>query len=339
MSNTAGVPNLNSFAQAKKCFEQSTPIRGNKDKVRPLGYRRYHYMASIEMPDADTVVLKYFGQPFVTWRSDDSFTITNSVYNSAYTAQHLMFFLPRVWRTEWNETRMTVTNKGKAWLMPHGSVFQFVKAGDDFELVNKPVAHAIRKKRGADRKLMEKCAPFFDWLSVVLSIGDRITKTESDWAQDKLRTQSGLKSSDWYREQWRTKVSNRTHPDDVTTERAQQMQNDYRMSDCVPSYASYYRSLRVFNTVSCEKFMQWVEGDDAEYWVLAMNLIGERAGARRWADSEYQFILTVNQAANYVMEIARHVNRDTVFFTEQLPDGVVPSRNNSQYMNAHVFSS
>jgi hypothetical protein len=84
--------------------------------------------------------------------------------------------------------------------------------------------------------------------------------------------------------------------------------------------------------------MQWVEGDNAENWVLAMNLLGERAGKRTWRE-DYRYDLSVGQAIAYVLEVARHVNRDTVFFNEQLPDGVVPSRNNSHYMNTHVFSS
>jgi hypothetical protein len=338
MSNTAGVPVLSSFAQAKARYEGTMPIRGNKDKVRPLGYRRYHSMASIEMPDADTVVLKCYGQPFVTWKSDDSFTITNSVYQSAYTAQHLSFFLPRVWYTRWNATRMTVTKNGKAWLMPYGSVFHFAKVGDDYELVNKPVAHAIRKKRGADRKLLKKCVPFFDWLTVVLSVDSRITNEDGSDAQDALRKQSGLKSTDWYREQWVSIVQRRTGPDNTQTEEHQRFQNDYRMSDSVPTATPYYRRPLSFNTVSCEKLMQWVEGDNAENWVLAMNLLGERAGKRTWRE-DYRYDLSVGQAIAYVLEVARHVNRDTVFFNEQLPDGVVPSRNNSHYMNTHVFSS
>lgn len=335
--NTAGVPPINSFADAKERFERTTPIRGHKDKVRPLGYRNKHNMASIDMPDADTVMLKYYGEPFVTWKPDDSFMVTNNVYQSPWTAGHLPFFLPRRWETQWNATRMTIGSKGKFYLMPHGSEFQFVKAGDDFELVNKPVAYAIRKKRGADRTILAKCEPFFDWLTVVSSVNNSLTSDEAEHARDVLREQCGLKTNAWYQKRLQDSYKPETK---LTIMEREKIYADYRMSDMVPTSCTKYSYIksRSFHTPSSERLLQWVEDDNAENWVLAMNLITERAGRRRYKNGGVQYELSVIEAIDFLTEIARHVHRDAIFRKEQLDDGEVPSRSNMKYFNCHVFS-
>jgi len=336
-SNTAGVPQINSFAEAKFRFENTKPIRGNKDKVRPLGYRNKHRMASIEMPDADTVVFKYYGEQFVMWKSDDSFTVSNNVYNSSFSAGHLPFFLPRRWETKWNATRMTIGNKGKFYLMPTGTVFQFVKAGDDYELVNKPMAHAIRKKRGADVKILEKAKPFLDWLTVVSCVNNSLTSQETKDAMDKLRTQVGLHTADWYRE--RLQESYKPESTLSVTERSK-IYDDYRTIDMLPTTVSKwsYVRYRTFHTPSSELLMNWVEDENAENWVLAMYVLAERAGNRRYRNGDVQFELTLEDATKYITEVARHVHRDSIFYTQQLDDGVVPSRSNAVYFRSHAFN-
>jgi len=336
-SNTAGVPALSSFAEAKTRFENTKPIRGNKDKVRPLGYRGKHRMASIEMPDADTVVLKYYGEPFVTWKSDDSFTVTNNVYNSSCSAGHLPFFLPKRWETKWNGCRMTIGNKGKFYLMPHGTTFHFVKAGDDYELVNKPVAYAIRKKRGSDAKILAKCAPFFDWLTVVSSVNNRLTSEETKDAMDKMRTHVGLRTAAWY--QSRLHESYKSESTMTTVERSK-IYDDYRLIDMLPTTISKYSYVRyrTFHTASSELLMSWVEDENAENWVLAMYVLAERAGNRRWNNGDVCYELTLEAATKYITEVARHVHRDSIFTTVQLDDGEVPSRSNAVYFRSHSFS-
>jgi hypothetical protein len=335
--NTAGVPTLSSFAEAKARFENTKPIRGHKDKVRPLGYRNKHVMASIEMPDADTVVLKYYGEPFITWKPDDSFVVTNNVYQSPWTAGHLPFFLPRRWETVWNATRMTIGNKGKFYLMPAGTTFQFVKAGDDYELVNKPVAYAIRKKRGSDTKILAKCAPFFDWLTVVSAVNNSITSEETEHAKEVLREQSGLRTNAWYQKRLQDSYKPETQ---LTTREREKIYADYRMIDMIPTSCTKFSYIknRSFHTPSCERLMQWVEDENAENWVLAMNLIADRNGRRRYYMGNMNYGLTVEDAAVFLTEVARHVHRDSIFRKEQLDDGEVPSRANVKYMSCHEFT-
>jgi hypothetical protein len=335
--NTAEVPVLNSFTQAKQRFEMTKPIRGHKEQRRPLGSRRHHHMASIEMPDADTVVLKYCGEPFVTWKSDDSFTVSNGVYNSAYTAQHLSFFLPMRWEVKWNGCRMTIGNKGKFYIIPFKAHFHFAKAGEDYELVDKPTAYAIRKKRGSDKNLLEKCKPFFDWLSVVSSINGVVTTAEIAGARDVLIEQSGVKPFAYYKQRMEEAQKN---PAAFSDEARLERYADYRMFDSIPATTTHYMYLayRSFHTPSCERLIEWVESDNADNWVLAMNLLSERTGRRRWVDGEVQYQVEINQVTKYLLDVARHTHRDTVFYKEQLDDGVVPSRSNAVYFRSHSFS-
>ena len=84
--------------------------------------------------------------------------------------------------------------------------------------------------------------------------------------------------------------------------------------------------------------MNWVEDENAENWVLAMYVLAERAGNRRYRNGDVQFELTLEDATKYITEIARHVHRDSIFYTQQLDDGVVPSRSNAVYFRSHAFN-
>jgi hypothetical protein len=341
MSNTAGVPSLNSFAQAKARYEQTTPIRGNKDKVRPLGFRKHHRMASIAMPDADTVVFSYYGRPFVTWRSDNTFTVTNGVYQSAYTAKHLSYFLPRRWYTDWVDCAMVIHNYGadKRYFIPVGAAFQFAPVGEGFELVNKPVAYSIRKKRNSLKRELAQQQSFKDWLTVVLSVASVVSQPEVDLAADVLRGELGLLSREWFVELRRNSYqdANRTQEDHV------RIHNEYEMSENLPATSCQfgYATRRKFHTAGCERLLQWVTGEDADKWVLAMNLIAGRAGRRRYLHSgewRCEHHISVERVMDYLQDITLHAHRDTAFYKAQMPDGVLPSRSNRRYFQAVALS-
>jgi hypothetical protein len=339
MSNTAGVPSVNSFVAAKALYEKTTPIRGNKDKVRPLGFRKHHRMASIAMPDADTVVFSYYDRPFVTWRSDNTFTVTNGVYQTAYTAKHLSYFLPRRWYTDWVDCAMVIHNYGadKRYFIPVGAAFQFAPAGEGFELVNKPVAYSIRKKRNSLKRELAQQQSFKDWLTVVLSVASVVSEEETAHATDVLRGEVGLRPHEWYAERRTAFFKDKPVFDQVAYT---EIHKEYYMSDNLPA-AHYYTAAtqRKFHTAGCERLLQWVTGEDADKWVLAMNLIAGRAGRRRYlvkGGTEYRTEL--DKVLDYLQEITLHAHRDTAFYKEQLPDGVLPSRTNRRYFQAIALS-
>jgi hypothetical protein len=331
MSNTAGVPVLNSFAQAKERYERTKPIRGHKDKIRPLGNnRRYYNMASFDMPDADTVVFSYYNRPFVTWKSDDSFTVHGDVYQSPWVAEHLKFFLPKRWTTGWDKVRMTIGNNGKRYLLGQKDVFQFVKAGDDYEIVNPPKATVIRKRRNVDNRILEKAKPFLDWLTVVTSVSGVATREDGNHAMSVLGDEVGVKGNEYYRQLLKDTPAN--------SDLHGQIYNEYRYCDDIPvSGRNTYMRSRRFHTASCAKLLEWVTAEMTDRWVLAMHLIAARQGYRRWSQNE-TFELTAEQAEQYLLEVIRHVYRDEIFYTEQLDDGEIPSKRNSHYWNEVQFT-
>ena len=91
--NTAGVHRLASFKAAKLWHDKTKPIRRNKDNVRPLGSRRHHIMASIAMPDENTVRLEYYGTTLVEWRSDNTYSVFAPKYYTAFVPDNI-YLLP-----------------------------------------------------------------------------------------------------------------------------------------------------------------------------------------------------------------------------------------------------
>jgi len=336
MSNTAGVPHLNSFAEAKRWYENTKPIRGHAEKVRPLGFRRHHRMASIAMPDADTVVFSYYGKPFVTWHSDNTFTVTNGVYQSAYTAKHLSYFLPRQWYTDWVNCSMVLRNFNNRYHIPHNAAYKFAPVGDNFDLVDKPVAYAIRKKRNSLKHELAKYEPFLDWLSVVTSVSNEVEAVESGKALDVLREAAGLRSQEWYTQRRAKYLSSGVSfdPDDKSM-------NDWYASESLPmTFNATYSKQHRFHTPTCAVLLNWVSGTDAEKWVHAMQIISAKAGTYKWRKGEgYIWRLSVDQAKEYLNALALHVYRDTAFYFEPLPTGELAPRTNTRYFQVYEISS
>jgi len=88
-NSTVAIPYVRTYAQAKQKYEATTPIRGDKDKKRPLGNRRDKHM-HIREKIADGVVTYecccYDGDygTVVVYYPDDTVGIKLGKYNTAY---------------------------------------------------------------------------------------------------------------------------------------------------------------------------------------------------------------------------------------------------------------
>jgi len=83
-----------------------------------------------------------------------------------------------------------------------------------------------------------------------------------------------------------------------------------------------------------------VSGTDADKWVHAMQVISARAGAHKWRKGEgYIWLLSVDQAKEYLNALALHVHRDTAFYLEPLPTGELAPRTNTRYFQVYEISS
>ena len=119
--NTASVPCLESFEAAVQKFKSTTPIRGKQAKgAVPLGDRKKHNMASISMPDENTVHLNFYGHPLVVWRSDDTLEIRPPRYYSAYAVDNIQQFAPVGIHFTWNRGRVVVLHRDNSYLLEDG---------------------------------------------------------------------------------------------------------------------------------------------------------------------------------------------------------------------------
>jgi len=331
--NTAGVPHITSFAQAKHKYEQTKPIKGSAN-VRPLGFRRYHKMASISMPDADTVNLEYCGKPLVQWRSDNTYTVHRPVYSNAYTPGNTSQYVPEG-IFGWRHGEIFVALKGgKDYFFPDGGKLEFQVAGNHHLLLNKPVAYATRTNRNAAMKIMTKYQPFMDWLQVVAGVKREIDMDEAQEACDRLRRIAGVPSLEAY-----DKAIQNLAPIVIEDERWR-LYDERRNADYLPFRGANSRhSYTHFHRPSCELLDSWLTDTNAENWVQAMYVIARHQGRHihiRNANGIYSItrtILPIDKAVEFLRAMTSFVHRDEVFTRERLPDGQLPTRTNLNFFH------
>ena len=321
--NTACVHRLNSFVQAKNYYQSVKPIRGRAVEVRPLGERRYDYMASIEMPKQGTVDLLFFNKRFVNWSEDDTFTVSCPTYYSAYAPDNCSRFLPGNLTMRWKDCRMFLVHDNKEYLMQPGDVFRFAKTGEKYFFLNKPVAYNYRKIRGALPKIMTKYEPFLDWLQVVSAVTNTVDRDKDEHVLGRFYSEAGV-------------VTPAQIQLEQTKRQAGTKQYDYSLSELSNRiHHAPYNSYRNtgFSTPHCRVIDRWLTSEDPQNWVLAMELLAIKYGRYRYANQQHTLVF--DRAVTAIENIASHLHRNEVFERVRLPDGKRPSRTNEKYFNSY----
>lgn len=342
--NTPGVSRLNSFEQAVAKFKNTKPIRGKKGNGRvPLGIRRYHHMASISMPDEDTVNLMLYDKPLITWRSDNTFTVQLPNWCTAFTVPNIIHFLPTLMWFSWDKGRLLVVDDKNNRFVVNEKPLKFRVTSDSIELINPPQEYAIRKKRHAEKPYMDAVKPFFEWAELVMSIADKDSdKDEEEWqpAYDKLFRATGLMTSAEFEAIWTNhyiKDHEYKHP---AIPEGRSMWDERQSRRHIPHGSRMrWRGTRHggFNRPSCEVLMNWITSPLNENWVDALHILSEKVGYRESTFGSHgrkvvwSFVVDPKEMRNYVKELVLFLNFEKCFELEPLEFGQISTMHNMMY--------
>jgi hypothetical protein len=325
------ISRIKDFAQAKRKFETTAPIRRRVPEVRPLGNRKDWEQANIAMPNADTVELSFAGSVLISWRSDDSFTVFHPRYCTAYVPKHITEFLPTGFFERYDGRLFLVMGEGKRYLLEEGGSFNIQLTEHKYFMLDKPVAYAVRVKRGVAQKLMGSYTPFLDWLTVVLACDVDCPVPDIKHSCAWLNKVSGVKDPEYYHAVARQHSGGKDY---ATRNKAWQ---EERLLHFVPFSM---RNVELgFHRGGCETLHAWITGTDAEQWVKARGVITLHVGAYIGYHSgdNAKMRLSVAKAIDYLTCIISFLNRDVVFTKVKLEDGERPSVRNTEYFKEIVF--
>lgn len=334
--NTAGVVMRNSFAEYVEKFNRTKPINSKSSgHAVPLGHRKHWKMASISMPDADTVCLNYYGSPLVVWKSDDSFEVFPPKYYSAYVVDNIQQFVPTNVGFGWNKGRLLVTQGDNAYMLHEGKSFKFRKAGNSYELVDVPVEYAVRKIRGSERKFIKLCEPFLEWADLVQSIvpqqtPDNETIDEIKASVDVLFKSVGLMTEGEYEAHMKTATWD-SHPNRWDIHRSRE---HFPHGGDVNWRGNHHKG---FNAEGCAKLYEWITSSLNDNWVHALNVLKHHQAERqhfRISDNKWgvNFKLNRTSAVKYISEIAMFLHFDECFRKVPLAVGEVPTKQNAEFL-------
>jgi hypothetical protein len=293
-------------------------------------------MASISMPNADTVNLEYCGKPLVQWRSDNTYTVHRPAYANAYTPGNTSQYVPKgAFGWKHGEIYVVLDNTKqypKEYFFPDGGKLEFQVAGNHHLLLNKPVAYATRANRNMAMKIMTKYQPFMDWLQVVAGVKRKIDMDEAQEACDRLRRLAGVSSEEAYDTAIRTLAKRLTPLDTLYDERRNAGHLPFRGANSRHSYTHFHRS-------SCAMLDAWLTDTKAENWVQAMYVIARHQGRHlhfRDVGGAYKHtktILPIDKAVEFLKALTSFLHRDEVFTRERLPDGQLPTKANLNFFH------
>jgi len=334
--NTAFVRKVaGGFVAYKLQYEKTKPIRGHKDKIRPLGSRQHHIMADIHMPDDNTVHLRYYGQTLVEWRSDNTYSVFAPKYYSAYTPDNIHNFLPDTSQNfEWSDGRMfycTDHTRREMYEIPRyvGRLdFQYV-GGKSF-LLTAPVAYNIRAKRGKVKEYMQRYEGFLSWAQVVLAVTDTFDSKEVSPSFEKFASELGFFTAEEYRASNEQKLSVQER-DDLWDERYAR--------DAIPfgyGYNDWRRGVG-FHPMACKKAQSMLDRGDPEEWVQMLHIIASQAGSHVWNSQSSARKITMQDMLDWMKSFVSYMHRDQVFDRVRLPKGAKPSRTNTKFFKENHF--
>lgn len=113
---TQNLPRLLNYADALKRYENTVPIRGRANRIRPLGSRAYADTFSIRQNWNRNIELVLWDTPVITVCPDDTFVVSVGKWNSAFTHQFISHCLQIGC---WSESKQTVLRiAGKSIVLP-----------------------------------------------------------------------------------------------------------------------------------------------------------------------------------------------------------------------------
>lgn len=338
--NTFGIKALANYEEALAHYHSVVPIRGKT--VRPLGIRRHHPSASIELDEATgDVILNYHIYPFVVWHKAGGFTLHAPRHYSGFIVHTLHNYLPNPMFFQWDKSRLIVKMDGydgKRFLLEkHGSL-KFVKRTSGYDLESYPTEYNYRKRPGRAKKIMAKYQPFLDWVALVMSIDNKEGEFEDETtsAHNRLREVCGYKSSEWYDEKYRKVHSHMSYDDPVRTSFNYEMVvlNDIPMVRKGNRYGRQWSHRK-----SAKQLLDWISGTEpTEDWSWAMYVLLRQGGTHGYHYRKggnrptYTREFKGDDLTNYIEDLICVVHADEVFIEEQLEVGVVPSKSNRFYI-------
>jgi hypothetical protein len=274
------------------------------------------------------VLLNYYGNKLVEWRSDNTFTLHAPKYYSAYSGDQIIGFVPRSMFFEWNRGRLFVQTDGASIEVIRRQSLKFVPVEKTyngypvFKVENAPDVQVYRVKRGvADAITKRRFVAFLEWVALTSSIVPSVARSEMEESYAQFRAALGY-TDEFLAEQ---KKAVDGLPWDGEREHVMAALCDV---DYLPY--SVHRLGGAFHRASAELLAEWMSGNNPDKWLSALNVVQDYAGVFKFHMDRNAHI-DIPRVYEYIKGVAAFLHRDEAFKVITLPAGTVPSKRNSEY--------
>lgn len=189
MYNTAGLPALVSFEQAKKHYETVIPIRGRSKECKPAGKnRRFSWytiernMKSVEDGSqigkwTESYGIRVYGADLVEFHSDGNITLRTSNWASP-TTMSVLFYSTASFGTVFSEKGKWYFRNKQNKCYPLNGELELHKKDGVYEPVNIVQENRHRANRKAMNEVAKKYKKFTDYAKQMLLIEPNVTRLE-----------------------------------------------------------------------------------------------------------------------------------------------------------------
>jgi hypothetical protein len=320
------VPRIHSYAEALKKYDNTKPMRGRSDDVRPLGERRDADTYSIRKNVwTNAIEMVLYRTPVVTFTTEDEVKIKFGTWSSASTCQFIDRILTSV---RCNRVRgdvvMHFADNSKAIVRDHEELV-LVRDKDGRWLPKvKQTLYDYRVSRREANAVRKSVSQFRDYMAGVAKLKEeRVTSYGMDFSIVKT-TYGELIEVFGQDETNNGKYRPNVQGWDKLTEKPKYWQ------DKTLAWQTYRERV--------EKFFELVRNDQDDnarhqnYWI-AFNVLLVQEQSLHWSDSmERQITLGVDQFNKVLEKILFKMFSDKVFDKVALPEGKVPTGKYDDYV-------
>ena len=177
------VPQVSTYAQAKRTYDKSVPIRGRSIEVRPLGKRKDvdTYWCRMKEDGSEDIEFMLYRTAVLTFKKDGDVVVQTNGYSTISTHEFISHVLPMVsCRGQRSNTVLEI--RGNKFIVPKNQAMT-LRMVDGVWTVPEPIdSYEYRLDRKAAKEVRAKYKDFYTYVNSMVKIRS-VTQEPPQWAR------------------------------------------------------------------------------------------------------------------------------------------------------------
>jgi len=174
------IPRVRTYAHARKIFDNTVPIRGRAEEVKPLGRRRDVNTYWCRMTKDESIEFVLYRTPVITFKPDGDIVIQTNGYSTISTHEFINHVLPVSCRGQRSNTVLSIG--GNKYIVPKNQAMTMRMVNGTLTVPEPIDTYEYRLDRKAAKDVRAKYKDFYTYANSMVKIRSVIQEPRQ-WAR------------------------------------------------------------------------------------------------------------------------------------------------------------